>query len=157
MKNEKTLKNMVIVSLDEKFAKNVAKTLADMLDMYFADCKELIAYDLINPEEVLQKCGLDYFKKREKGVVSNCADYENSVISVSYDLFKEYSKLFNNSYVVYLELPKLKLKEPPSKIAYQSRDEFLKNNSDMTLSFDRKAVLSAAKQIIDRLGDELWI
>lgn len=155
MKNEKTLKNIVVVSLDEKFAKNVAKALADMLEMYFADCKELIAYDLINPEEVLQKCGLEYFKKREKGVVSNCADYENTVISVSYDLFKEYNELFNNSYVVYLELPKLKLKEPPSKIAYQSRDEFLKNNADMMLSFDRKAVLSAAKQIVCRLGDEL--
>ena len=155
MKNEKTLKNIVVVSLDEKFAKNVAKALADMLEMYFADCKELIAYDLINPEEVLQKCGLEYFKKREKGVVSNCADYENTVISVSYDLFKEYTKLFNNSYIVYLELPKLRLKEPPSKLAYQSRDEFLKDNADMMLSFDRKVVLSAAKQIVCRLGDEL--
>ena len=155
MKNEKTLKNIVVVSLDEKFAKNVAKVLADMLEMYFADCKELIAYDLINPEEVLQKCGLEYFKKREKGVVSNCADYENTVISVSYDLFKEYTKLFNNSFIVYLELPKLRLKEPPSKLAYQSRDEFLKDNADMTLSFDRKVVLSAAKQIVCRLGDEL--
>ena len=155
MKNEKTLKNIVVVSLDEKFAKNVAKVLADMLEMYFADCKELIAYDLINPEEVLQKCGLEYFKKREKGVVSNCADYENTVISVSYDLFKEYTKLFNNSFIVYLELPKSRLKEPPSKLAYQSRDEFLKDNADMTLSFDRKVVLSAAKQIVCRLGDEL--
>ncbi len=155
MIKKKNPKNMVIISLDEKFTKNVAKTLADMLDMYFADCKELIAYELINPEEILQKCGFEYFKKREKGVVSNCADYENTVISVSYELFKEYSELFKNSYNVYLELPKLKLKEPPNKIAYQSRDEFLKNNSDMTLSFDRKAVLSAAKQIVCRLGDEL--
>lgn len=157
MNKKENLKNILIVSLDEKFAKNVANSLSDVLDMYFADCKELIIYDLINPKEVIQKCGLDYFKKREKGVISNCASYENTVIAINYDLFKEYSELFMDSLIIYLELPKLGLKETPNKLAYQSRDEFLKGNSDIMLSFNRKTILSATKQIIDRLGDELWI
>lgn len=155
MKNKKIPKNMLIISLDEKFTKNVANILADMLEMYFADCKDLIIYDLINPKEVLQKCGYEYLQKREKGVIMNCSEYENTVISISYDLFREYSEFFSNSFVIYLELPKLKLKEPTNKIAYQSRDEFLKEKADMVLSFERKTILNAAKQIVNKLGEVL--
>ena len=48
MEKEKSYINIVIVSLDDKFSKNVANDLASKLDMFLADCKDLIEYDLMN-------------------------------------------------------------------------------------------------------------
>lgn len=153
MGKELIYRNILIVSLDSKFCKDVARELANELDMFYADCKELIVYDLINPKEILEKCGFEYLKKREKSVIKNCAEYENTVISINFNLYKEYYKLFASTIIFYLELPKLKLKETTNKIAYQSRDEFLSKFCNVKLSFERKSKLNATNQIIEKLGE----
>lgn len=152
MKDLKTINNLVIVSLDDNFSKAVAQTLANQLDMFGCDVKELIIYDLINPEEILEKCGYEYLKKREKGVVRSSADYQNTVISVSFDLYKEYSEEFTMSLIIYLQLQKTSIRTTASKIAYQSRDEFLKDKADIVLMLDRKSKNSACKGIVEKLG-----
>lgn len=152
MKDLKTINNLVIVSLDDNFSKAVAQTLANQLDMFGCDVKELIIYDLINPEEILEKCGYEYLKKREKGVVRSSADYQNTVISVSFDLYKEYSEEFTMSLIIYLQLQKTSIRAITSKIAYQSRDEFLKDKADIVLMLDRKSKISACKGIVEKLG-----
>ena len=58
MDKNKSAINIVIVALNEKFSKNVASSLAEKLDMFVSDCHDLIVYDLVNPKEVLDKCGL---------------------------------------------------------------------------------------------------
>lgn len=152
MKDLKTINNLVIVSLDDNFSKAVAQTLANQLDMFGCDVKELIIYDLINPEEILEKCGYEYLKKREKGVVRSSADYQNTVISVSFDLYKEYSEEFTMSLIIYLQLQKTSISAITSKISYQSRDEFLKDKADIVLMLDRKSKISACKGIVEKLG-----
>lgn len=152
MKDLKTINNLVIVSLDDNFSKAVAQTLANQLDMFGCDVKELIIYDLINPEEILEKCGYEYLKKREKGVVRSSADYQNTVISVSFDLYKEYSEEFTMSLIIYLRLQKTSIRAITSKISYQSRDEFLKDKADIVLMLDRKSKISACKGIVEKLG-----
>ena len=152
MKDLKTINNLVIVSLDDNFSKAVAQTLANQLDMFGCDVKQLIIYDLINPEEILEKCGYEYLKKREKGVVRSSADYQNTVISVSFDLYKEYSEEFTMSLIIYLQLQKTSIRAITSKIAYQSRDEFLKDKADIVLMLDRKSKISACKGIVEKLG-----
>ena len=152
MKDLKTINNLVIVSLDDNYSKAVAQTLANQLDMFGCDVKELIIYDLINPEEILEKCGYEYLKKREKGVVRSSADYQNTVISVSFDLYKEYSEEFTKSLIIYLQLQKTSIRTTTSKIAYQSRDEFLKDKADIVVSLDRKSKISACKGIVEKLG-----
>ena len=152
MKDLKTINNLVIVSLDDNFSKAVAQTLANQLDMFGCDVKELIIYDLINPEEILEKCGYEYLKKREKGVVRSSADYQNTVISVSFDLYKEYSEEFTMSLIIYLQLQKTSIRAITSKISYQSRDEFLKDKADIVLMLDRKSKISVCKGIVEKLG-----
>ena len=155
MKGLKNIINIVIVSLDDKFSKLVAETLSSQLEMFVANCKDLIIYDLINPKEVLEKCGFDYLKKRELGVIKNISEYQNTVISISFDLYREYIHLFSKSLVIFLKLPEEKVKGTTNIISYKSRDDFLLLHSDVVLTFERKSKLEATKQIIKRLGELL--
>lgn len=153
MKGLKDIINILIVSLDDKFSKLVSETLSSQLEMFNADCRDLIIYDLVNPKEILEKCGFEYLKKRELGVIKSTSSYQNTVISISYDLYKEYSLLFSHSLIVYLRLPKEKVRGVANSISYQSRDEFLASNNDIELYFERKSKLNATKQIIEKLGE----
>ncbi len=153
MKGLKDIINILIVSLDDKFSKLVSETLSSQLEMFNADCRDLIIYDLVNPKEILEKCGFDYLKKRELGVIKSTSSYQDTVISISYDLYKEYSLLFSHSLIVYLRLPKEKVRGVANSISYQSRDEFLASNNDIELYFERKSKLNATKQIIEKLGE----
>ena len=63
--------NILIVSLNDTFSNKVAISLADRLDMFVVDCYQMIVYDLTNPKEVLEKCGIEYFKKRERSVIKH--------------------------------------------------------------------------------------
>ncbi len=155
MKNLKTIKNILIVSLDVKFTSGVASELASRLDMFYADCKDMVVYQLIDPNEILEKCGFEYLKKREQSAIKSCAEYENTVLSINFDLYKEYFDLFKYSLVIYLELPKLRLKETTNIIAYQSHEEFLTKNSNIKLSFMRKSKIIATNKIIEVLGELL--
>ena len=101
--------NIVVVALSEKFSKMIASSLAKKLDMFIVDCHEMIVYDLVNPKDVIEKCGIEYFKKREQGVVRNCAEFHDTVISINYELLKEYQNLFTNSIIFYVKLPKDKI------------------------------------------------
>ena len=82
MDKKKEIINILLVSLDDRFAKNVVENLADILDMYNSDCKDLVVYDLIDPKDILEKCGIDYFKKREKAVLESLYNLKNKVITV---------------------------------------------------------------------------
>lgn len=155
MKLKKNIVNLLIVSLDDKFSKNVAKELSDRLDMYYVDTKEMIAYELINPKEILQKCGYEYLKSREKNVIKSISNFENTIISISFDIYKEYFDLFNKSIIIYLILPIEKTRTSPNKISYQNRDEFLKSKSNINLYFERKSKINASKQIIIKLQELL--
>ena len=151
MKALKNIINFVIVSLDDKFSKNVSYDLSTRIEMFNVDTKEMILYELINPKEILQKCGYEYLKKRERGVVKNVSQFENTTISISFDLFKEYCDFFDKSIIIYLRLPKEKTRTVPNKISYQARDEFLSSKADIELYFERKSKLNASQQIIEKL------
>lgn len=155
MEGFKNIINFVIISLDDKFSKNVATILADNLDMYVVNTKDMIAYELINPKEIKRKCGYEYLKSRERGVVKNISNFENTVISTSFDIFKEYYEFFDKSIIIYLKLPVEKTRTSPNKISYESRDEFLSSKADIKLYFERKSKINACKQIIEKLGELL--
>ena len=152
MKAVDTIFNIVLVALDDKFCKNVSSALASKLDMYWADSRELIIYNLIDPKKVLETCGLEYYKKQEKTVIENCSQYRDTVVSLSFDLFKEYHALFSNSLIIYLELNKPSLSSSPSKIAFNSRDEFLNQSVDIKIEITKKSKLQAINQILNVLG-----
>lgn len=146
--------NVVIVALNEKFCKEVATSLADKLDMFLADCHELIVYDLIDPKDVIDKCGVEYFKKRERGVVKNCAGFYNTVISINYDLLREYQDLFTNSIIFYVKLEKDKVKDVPNVVAYENRDQNLQAiTKKNVVELNNRSVAQAIKKIMIKLGE----
>ena len=155
MKNKENILNIVIVSLDDKFNKNASSLLADKLEMFFAETKELIEYDLINPKDILQKCGIEYLKAREKKVVENISIYEGTVISIPFDLFKDYFYLFDKSIIIYLELPENKVSNAINHLAYQNRHDYLINHSDITICLEKKIKRQAVNKIIEKLGEIL--
>lgn len=59
MKGLKDIINILIVSLDDKFSKLVSGTLSSQLEMFNADCRDLIIYDLVNPKEILENAVLN--------------------------------------------------------------------------------------------------
>lgn len=145
--------NIVIVSLNEKFCKGVATCLAESLEMFNADCEDMVSYSLINPKEVLDKCGLEYFKKKQKAAVRNCSEYENTVLSISYDLFKTYQKLFENSLVVYVKLPEGREDKVPNKIETKVRGKFLEANCQIMVEMQQKATKKCVNAIIQKMGE----
>ncbi|MBQ8792844.1 MAG: hypothetical protein IJZ62_04495 [Clostridia bacterium] len=145
--------NIVLVSLNEKFCKSVGENLADSLEMFSANCEELIIYDMINPKEVIEKCGIEYFRKRERDVVRNCSEYEDNVLSVSYNLFKSYHELFNNSLIICIRLPKGKQDKVPNEIDYQNRDDFLSQNSHINISLEQKSIKKCNEFILKKMGE----
>lgn len=155
MKDNKEILNILIVSLDENFGKKVSSVLASKLDMFVADCKDLVVYDLINPKDVLDKCGIEYFKKREKGVLRNCAEYHNTVLSININLFKEYYSVFNNSLIIYLKLDEKKITTTINKISYENYNDFLEKNVDIVVPVINKSKEKATEKLMYKLGEIL--
>lgn len=153
MDKKKEAINILLVSLDDRFAKNVVENLADILDMYNSDCKDLVVYDLIDPKDILEKCGIDYFKKREKAVLENCACYHDTIMSIDYDLFKEYHDLFKNSIVVFLNCKSSQNFKVPSKIDRVNRENFLRKHSTFEIYVERKVTRKVCNMIIDKLKE----
>lgn len=153
MDKQKEVINILLVSLDDKFARKVVEKLAEELDMYHCDCKDLVVYELINPKEILEKCGVDYFKKREKAVLENCSNYRDTIMSMDYDLFKEYYYLFKNSMVIFLNCMSSQNFKLASKIDRVNRENFLRQNSNLEIFVERKILKKICYLIIDKLKE----
>ena len=80
--------NIVLVCLDGDFNRNICKELANKLDMFFADLKDYIEYDLLDSKTILEKCGIEYLAQREFKASQSFARFENSVLTVDFDLNK---------------------------------------------------------------------
>lgn len=145
--------NIVIISLNDKFCKSVGVQLADSLEMFNANCEEMIVYDLINPKEVLQKCGIEYLKKRERAVVRNCSEYENTILSVSYDLFSSFGDVFKQSLIIYIKLPQGKQDKVPNEIDFSVRDRYLLEKSHLVIELEQKSIKKCKDLIIKKLGE----
>ena len=146
-------KNIVLISLNECFCKSVASELAGFLDMYVADCHDLLVYDLINPQDVLEKCGVDYLQNRERSVLESCSEYENTVLSINYDLFYQHNCLFANSLVVYLCLPQGQEDKVANKINYANRHDLLLEKADIVIELQNKSIKKTLEKIVKKLGE----
>ena len=153
MKSNKEVQNVLIVSLNDNFTKRVASLLSEKLDMLSMDCHEMIVYDLTNPKEVLEKCGLEYFKKRERGVIKNCATFLNTCISINFDLIYQYVDFFDKSLIFFLKLPYEKITKVPDKLDFNNRNDILEKISDEIISIDKKSCNLAVIKILEKLEE----
>jgi len=155
---KKTFLNIVLVCLDGDFCRYISKELSDKLDMFFADLKDYIEYDLLDSKAILEKCGVNYLQERELKATKSFSKFENTVLTVDFDLFKQNCFAFDEeSLIVYLKLPKKVLgeKETINIISYESHDEFLVRQSDVIVSLKSKSSNKAVKEIIEKLREAL--
>ena len=76
--------NICMVGLLKTYTKNVAKCVADALEMFYADVRELMEFDLINLAEASKIAGLDYIEKQECNKIKTLATYENTIFTLDY-------------------------------------------------------------------------
>lgn len=152
--NTKTL-NIVLVSLDASLAKETSQLLASKLDMHFLDCKAHVEYDLIDSGAILEQCGIEYLKKREKHALLHALSFENTILSCDFDLFKNNHAYFKRSLLCYLKLPEkhISKKEVINKLAFSAHDEFLQENCDVVCKLDNSKVNNAVDKVIKVLGE----
>ena len=150
---------ILFVCLDERFGEEVSRTFADSLTLHFANCKELIEYDLFNSGEVLSQCGEDYYLMREKKVIKSTCGYENTVMFANYDIYYHNREVFSKySTKVYLKIAKkaLSKQETLNKLDFETRNAELEKNSDFVVSLKNLSVKGAIKEIYKVLGGIWW-
>ena len=147
--------SILLVCLNEDFGRSVSKKFAEGLSMHFADCKELVEYDLFNSGQILNQCGKDYYLMREKKVIMMACGYENTLMFSGYDLFNHSREVFKlRSTIVYLRLSKnlLTEKDKIDILAFDMRNSDLEKESDVIVDIKKLNQSHALKEIYKVLG-----
>lgn len=140
-------KNICFVSLNNEFTKNVARDFADATDMFFADIIELMQFDLIDIMQAQQVCGPDYIKKIERNKIKNVCTYDNTCISIDYDMLNDevnLESIKNNCIVVMLDYSFATSK------SLQNNDstKILENKLTNTMFATRKKILQSYADVV---------
>ena len=77
------ISNILLTCLREDIKNTTANILSKKLDMILADIDELVKFDIINPQVVIDKVGVEYFNSLQSKQVKNVASYENTFIVAS--------------------------------------------------------------------------
>ena len=144
--------NLVVVGFENEFNKKLCIYLADKLDMFFVDVKELIEYDLVNSKEALLRCGKEYIEKEERKTVRNVSEYENTVVNIPYDLFVNNRDFFkNNNINIFIKPFKV---DNIDMLVMEDRIALLKNDCKIFIENRENSVESCYNKIITKLkGD----
>lgn len=86
--------NIAMIGHNSKLLKEVAHKVALQLGYFYIDAEEYVEYDLVEKERALQVCSKEYLKQREQKAIQTICSYENTLISVSEDLFAANTNLF---------------------------------------------------------------
>lgn len=154
-------KNIVILGLNYEYNTNVGKLLSDNLGMFFLDFKEYVEYSLFSTKDILEKCGKEYLMEQEKKCVKSASEFENTVICMPYSYFfdENANKLYENAQKVYVYFSKNKLKNntndttPVDVIAFDDRDEQLKNECDIKVTVGNKKIDTVCNEIKMKLEE----
>lgn len=144
--------NLVVVGFEYEFNKKLCIYLADKLDMFFVDVKELIEYDLVNSKEALLRCGKEYIEKEERKTVRNVSEYENTVVNIPYDLFVNNRDFFkNNNINIFIKPFKA---DDIDMLVMEDRIALLKNDCKIFIENRENSVENCYNKIITKLkGD----
>ena len=128
-------KKIVFMSLADLFGSKVASTVADDLSLFFLDLDKFIEYNMFDPSALLERCGVEHYKKQENRALIEAFDYEKTIYYSSFELFSNNVRLFmeNKFIVVYIALSRSQLENVEdknlaiNKIAFSDRDAFMRN------------------------------
>lgn len=157
-------KNITVICLVNGFKKRIAKALADELDMMYADCNDVMEFNLINTD-MINIVGQDYFDKNESKTLEMLCGYENTVLTINFSTLNKKNNInaINNScLIVYLkmkfdlfvELNKMEVLGTLNKIneiAFKDRDALMTNISDVQVDIDEIDSQTVIKNILKEI------
>lgn len=157
-------KNVLLVGLVNSFNKQVAYEVSNQLSTFFLDVEDMLAYEIIDKENMLQTCGIDYLTNTEKKCVKNALSFEDTIINISYETFHKYvdtDLISKETHIIYIRLTDEQINsylnisksstEVLSLIDYKDRDIYLTTNCDKTIKADIDKPLQAVKSVINYL------
>lgn len=154
--NGKDFNKILIVSLCDSYSQKVGKLLSQNLGMIFCDAKDLVEYELIDKDALIEFCTKEYLEKSEKSVFEHIASFENVVVAINYDyLTKNYNILKNKGLIVFLKLTKQFVKDNGNvvdSISYESRTEKLENLATTTVTTKKTELNFVVNKILEKLG-----
>ena len=149
------ISNILLTCLIEDCKLDLAQSLSKKLDMIFADIDELVKFDVINPELVIEKVSVEYFKSIQKKQVKNVSSYENSLIVASDEILTEtenFNILKNTSLTIFVKVPFKKyakyIKEKCNGILQPS------DIIDLNMFYDKEKIFSKNANIV---VDAKWL
>ncbi len=120
--------NITSVCFLNDYNKAISTMVSDKLDLYYADINDYLEFNMVNANEVIAKCGVEYLEKLEIDSVKSVASFENAVISIEPRLFikqKSLNALKNSGIVIYVRLPKKVYADQINKAKKDKKDEML--------------------------------
>lgn len=147
--------NLTIIALNTEFKKYIAKTLANVLDMFYVDINEFVKYDVVDVNQIIKTAGLEYYNMLETKAVKTISSYENTLTTLNLSTFfcnDNYKYLKQSSVFIYVKVKfsdfknKL-LEERPQSAMYEKllnekvfceRDDILVNLSDIVVNANLK-------------------
>lgn len=114
-------RHIALIGVDEK-QKQIAKQIADILEMMVFDCEEYICFNnAMSVQQLIKKANVTYFKKQVSKSISELDDLQNMVfVSCNQHLLSvsDLQKLNEYCYVIYLfDSEKIKNKGEISNVA----------------------------------------
>ena len=147
--------SILVVCLNEIAGQEIAHSLADSLNMLYANSKEIVDYEVFDSQSVIEKCGVEYFEKKEKNALKHISRYSNVVISVGYEYFVKGFDFFKNTCnFVYVRAKKKQL-DPNDKInelAFEERDDELMEKCEFIVAL--KNINKTVEEIIKQFRRE---
>lgn len=168
--------NLTLIALNPEFKKNIAKKLAEVLEMFYVDINEFIKYDIIDVNTVIKTAGLEYYNKLETKAVSTISSYENTLSTLTLSTFfsnDNFKILKETSVFIYIRLKHSDfkaelLKERPKSAKYENllnekvfyeRDAVLKSLCDIVIDInfrEKNLTNKIIKSIKKYYKDVLW-
>lgn len=139
--------NICMVGLLQNYTKTVCKCIADALEMFYADVRELLEFDLISLAEASKIVGLDYIEKQECNKIKTLASYENTIFTMDYLSLNQEDNLNNvkqGSLLVYLKLSKRLFTKLVKKENLPQSEEILLSS----MFKEHNEMLSAAANVV---------
>ena len=128
--------NILVVCLNDKLGQEIAHSLGDYLGILYASCREIVNYEVFDSKAVLEKCGIEYFQKKEKSAIKNVSKFENCVIFVDYEYFnKGYDYFIKSCNFVYVKAKKKQLDtdDTINLMAFEERDTELSERCEFVV------------------------
>lgn len=149
------IQNIAVVGLNREKSYEVAKMLANELDMFFFDALELFEFDNLPRTfpSMLKEFGEEYYRRKEKGIIGYASEFTNCVINLESGMaenVKNFEKIKETSVVVYLAEAINIVKENIDKQDFKTEEERAFYNVEYgTLKLRAQALTENANIIVN--------